>query len=520
MRMFDIISRKLKSLFAPVAEEPVDDNVEIVDAESVDPKAPLEQPEDNDGEDEAANSGPFGWLKNWWIGRKRAVYHFFVPQPILVPAQLVTPEVDFDDAQTTKPLKGQMIYISIGVFFIVAVAWASLAQIDEVVRAEAMVVPSENVQVVQSRLPGSVVEITASLGDRVYKGDVLFKIEDEDVIANFADNEIQRLTARAGIIRLEAERAGLENIVFPSELVAAAPEIVAQEKALFEGRLIAKKGERDVLIQESESLRRGIEEREAEAKLAERQLLNIEQEREIIAPLVERGFEPKLALLSIDARIEDVMGRKTLAELAARRMRSDLEAQSRKLTSLDNRYRADAETQLVEMRTLAAQTEARLDALQGKVAYAEVKAPTDGTISAVHVKTVGAVIDAGSVLAEVVPDEEEVTLRAQVMLDDVAKIEVGQRVRVSLSAFDVSRYGALDGVVEQIASNSTQEDNQLPYFVTMVNIPEPVFPNSGFRPEITPGMGAVVDVLGDKRTVLGYILSPIQRAQSIAFREK
>ena len=317
---------------------------------------------------------------------------------------------------------------------------------------------------------------------------------------------------------LDKARLAIEN--HPSELVAAAPEIVAQEKALFEGRLLAKQGERDVLIQESESLQRAIEEREAEAMLAERQLLNIEQEREIIAPLVERGFEPKLALLSIDARIEDVSGRKTLAELAARRMRSDLEAQSRKLKSLDNRYRADAETRLVEMRTLAAQTEARLDALRGKVAYAEVKAPSDGIVSAVHIKTVGAVVDAGSVLAEVVPDEDEVTLRARVMLDDVAKIEVGQRVRVSLSAFDVSRYGALDGVVEQIASNSTQEENQLPYFVTMVNIPEPVFPNSGFRPEITPGMGAVVDVLGDKRTVLGYILSPIQRAQSIASREK
>ena len=135
-------------------------------------------------------------------------------------------------------------------------------------------------------------------------------------------------------------------------------------------------------------------------------------------------------------------------------------------------------------------------------------------------KTIGAVIDAGTVLAEVVPFENEITVRAQVMLDDVAKINVGQNVRVSLSAFDVSRYGALEGVIEQIASNSTQEQNMPPYFVAMVKIPNPVFPNSGFRPEITPGMGGVVDVLGDKRTVISYILSPIQRAQNIAFREK
>lgn len=168
----------------------------------------------------------------------------------------------------------------------------------------------------------------------------------------------------------------------------------------------------------------------------------------------------------------------------------------------------------------SARPEARLDALKGKVAYAEVRSPADGIISAVHVKTIGAVVDAGARLAEVVPDEESVTIRAQVMTDDVAKITVGQKVRISLSAYDVSRYGALEGVVEKIASNSTQEENKLPYFVTMINISDPVYPNSGFKPEITPGMTAIVDVIGGKRTILQYILSPIERAQQIAFREK
>jgi HlyD family type I secretion membrane fusion protein len=525
-RHFGEMSTKLTTFFKvkgfAIGKKNVgDDRVEMVDAEVVDPNAPLPQPDqDPNLAEEDLPQDLIGKIKHWFRGRKRAVYEFFVPPPMLVPAQLVTPEIDLDAMDDSAPLKGQVIYVSIALFFLVAVGWASLAEIDEVVRAEGMVVPSDNVQVVQSRLPGSVMAIAANLGDRVSKGDVLFRIEDEDVIANFADNEIQRLSAQAAIIRLEAERDNLQTISFPPELTAVAAEIVAQEGALFEGRRVAKQGERDVLIQESESLRRGIEEREAEAEFAERQLTKIEEEREIIAPLVERGFEPKLSLLSIDSRFEDVSGRKKLAELAALRMRSDLETQTRKLTSLDNRYLADVETQLVEMQMLAAQAEARLNALKGKVAYAEVKAPTDGIVSAVHVKTVGGVIDAGTVLAEVVPFDDAVTLRAKIMLDDVAKIKVGQKVRVSLSAFDVSRYGALDGLIGQIASNSTEEDNQPPYFVAMIDIPNPVFPNSGFAPEVTPGMSGVVDVLGDKRTVLGYILSPIQRAQGIAFREK
>ena len=108
---------------------------------------------------------------------------------------------------------------------------------------------------------------------------------------------------------------------------------------------------------------------------------------------------------------------------------------------------------MVEARTRAA-GRSRLDALKGKVAYAEVRSPADGIISAVHVKTIGAVVDAGARLAEIVPMKSVVT---QVMTDDVAKITVGQKVGISLSAYDVSRYGALEGVVEKIASNSTKK---------------------------------------------------------------
>ena len=512
--------RSAKDQDTPKDDTSKDDKVEYVEAEVVDPTLPPDAQDGDAPEDASPPLGLGGQIKAWFARKKLAIYHFFVPPPMLVPAQLKTPEIDLQEMQQPQKLKGFSIYAIIGFFFVAAVVWAALAEIDEVVRAEGAVVPSDNVQVVQSRLPGSVIDITASLGDRVRKGDVLFRLEDEDVVANFDDNEIERRTAQAAIIRLEAEREERNTVQFPDELTQHAPDIVAQEIALFNSRKAAKQGELDVLVQETESLKRAIQEKQAEADLATRQLLTINKERDIIAPLVEKGFEPRITLLNIDARIEAEAGRKELAELAVNRMQSDLEAQARKLASLENRYRADAETQLVEMRTRAAQAEARLAALKGKVAYTDVKAPSDGIISAVHIKTIGAVVDAGAVMAEIVPDEKEVTVRAQVLTDDVAKISPGQKVRVSLSAYDVSRYGALEGEVEKIASNSTQDENLPPYFVTMIKIPDPVYPNSGFAPEITPGMTAIIDVIGGKRTILQYILSPIERAQQIAFREK
>ena len=492
-----------------------EDGVEIVDAESVDPDAPLEQ-----GEEPAKPETLQEQIDFLWRRCKREVYNFFVPQPVMVPAQLLTPEIDLETEGQPTRLKGQTVYVVIIAFFVVLLTWATFTEIDELVRAEGDIVPSESVQVVQSRLPGSVVAIHVDLDDRVEKGQVLFEVEDEDVRANFDDNEIQRMTALAAIARLEAESVGKDSVEFPPGLEDEAPVIVAQERAVFVSRRKALESEREVLQQEVESLRRGIKEREAEARQAKAQIGLIEQEKDVIKPLVDQGFEPKTALLNIEGRLNDAVGREELSRLAADRMASDLETQQRRLNSLDNRFRAEAESQLVERRTHAAQTEARLDALREKVAFAEIKAPTDGIVTAVHVNTVGAVVDGGTVMAEVVPIDEEITVRARVNTDDVSKIFPGDQVYVSVSSYDVSRFGRLEGVVEKIAANSTQQDNLPPYFVTMIKVSNPVFAETGVVAEIVPGTPVVVDMIAGKRTVLNYILAPINRAQNIAFREK
>lgn len=86
-------------------------------------------------------------------------------------------------------------------------------------------------------------------------------------------------------------------------------------------------------------------------------------------------------------------------------------------------------------------------------------------------------------------------------------------------AYDVSRYGSLEGIVTNIATNTTEEANLPPYYETFISIPDPVFSISQARAEAIPGMQVTVDIIGGKRTVLSYLLSPIKRASEVAFRE-
>ena len=426
------------------------------------------------------------------------------PDPLMAAMMMHGEEIDIDEDPTQT--KGNTLFMLIGGFVVVAILWATITELDEVVRADGTIVPPSSVQLVQNRLPGSVVGISAKLGDRVSKGQILFRLEDEDVVANFDDNEITRAASLAAVARLSAEAAGMDGVEFSDALYASAPDNVVAETKLFESRRRALDGRLIVL-------ERSIRENEIEAQSSKSLVSDLTEELEILTPLVEAGHESKFRLIEVRKQLTQTRSNADTAELAVQRTRDEYDA------TISN-FRAEAARELAEVKTRADQASARENALSGKVLHADVKSPVDGTISAVNVKTIGAVVQAGTVLAEIVPDELALLVRVRVLSEDIASVYPGQKAQVSLSAYDVSRYGNLEGTVVRVAANTTQEENQFPYYETIVEIPQPEFSKSEDEVEIVPGMIAVIDIIGQKRSVLSYILTPLERASGIIFREK
>jgi HlyD family type I secretion membrane fusion protein len=438
---------------------------------------------------------PFKWVFNKLFG---------APPPMMIggaPIDHSTPELLPDKAG----IKGQVLYVLISVFFIVAVVWATNAEIDEQVRAEGMIFTPSEVQHVQSRLPGSVVIINAELGREVEKGEVLYRLEDEDVTANFADNEIALNAARTAELRLTAEAAGSSRLVFPAELVAVAPDMVEKEASLFRTRAEALERRLSVLRDNIATLQKTIIEKEAEERISLQKAALVAEEIALLSPLVEAGHEPRAVLLSARARHQQETGAAELAQLAADARRADMTSKQSEIESTIANFRAGAAEALVEEQTKAAQLLARQDALRGKVR---------------HVKTVGAVVQAGTMLAEIVPSEAQYLVRAQVLPQNVKDVQPGQIARISLAAYDPSRYGVIMGVVRKVAGNTTQPENAMPFYETIIAIPEVAFTKSPETPVITAGMPLQVDILGGKRTIMNYIMTPIQKSLAMAFREK
>ena len=409
-----------------------------------------------------------------------------------------------------------IIFYLIVIFFALAGFWAYVAEIDQVVRAEGEVEPVGKVQPVQSLYGGTVAELNVAVGDMVEKDQVVIRLDEQEPVAEFEQNEITYVSAAARYARLYAEANSLSYIEFPDDVPLS---LRLSERAVFLSRQKTLEGRRRVLQQELQSARNDKLEADNAIKAARNRLKLVDEEYDLYEPLVKQGIEPRVKLFDIETRKVQ-----TQDEITQRRIESNgAEIRIQKfldeITQLDNQFRSDAGEQMyreVEARDKAASERIRL---AERLSQTDLKAPSSGIVTSVAVPGPGAVVRGGDVLLEIVPSADNFTILARIPVKDISKVSEGQTARVSFSAYDFSRYGVMMGRFKRIAQNTTETEQGERYYEAWVETEGKTFSKSPIEPQIVPGMAATVDALGEKRTVVEYIMSPLNRMASRALTE-
>lgn len=420
--------------------------------------------------------------------------------------------------QSTVSRSASIVFYATVVIVVILGLWASLAEIDQVIRAEATVEPISKVQVVEARYPGTIRTVGAALGQTVKQGDVLFQLDEEASQSDLVANRLVVQATEAEIARLEAEAQGLSELRIANSVATAA--LRAEQEALFMARLADLQSQTQILTQQGRRLEASIEEALALIESQNRRLVLLTEEYELFEPLVIQGIEPRIRLLDLKQKMNESRDQVQQAELAILGYQIEREETAEKQQQLSRQFRSNASQQLAERRQVLARAEAQTTALLERVRATRLVAPTAGIITAVHVAGPGEVVAAGDTLAEIVPEAESLLIRAQIVPKDISKVSVGQAARVSLSAYDFARYGVIEASVITIAQNTTQHESGGAYYEVWVRTEDTRFSKSPIQPNILPGMQAQVDILGEKRTVLQYLLAPILRASSRALTEQ
>lgn len=429
-------------------------------------------------------------------------------------------EMDADAVMSTEGTqRAQKLVRSALLVTAVLLAWASLAKVDEVTKGEAKVIPSRQLQVIQSLDGGVVSQILVKEGQEVEAGQLLLKIDETRATSGVRESAAQAFALRVKLARLKALAEG--HAFNPPEASGGDSEearIVEEERQLYDSR----RSELSALVSISEQqlAQRRQEQAEARARRdsAARSLELSQQELSKTRPLLATGAVSEVDVLRLERDVTRARGEMEQAGAQIARTQAAIGEAARKIQETDLSFRNEARKELSEvLGKLNALNEGAV-ALADKVDKSQVKSPVRGRVQRLLANTVGGVVTPGKDIVEIVPLDDALVLEAKIQPRDIAFIHPGQQATVKFTAYDFAIYGGLDAVVENISPDTvTDERGQNTFYVVRVRTKQTNFSD---KMPIMPGMTAEVDVLTGKKTVMSYLLKPVLKAHSHALRER
>jgi len=441
--------------------------------------------------------------------------------------ELVPPrkaDADFVVGRAGAGLQGprgftHLLLVIIVAFFGIFLAWASWAELDEVTRGDGKVIPSSQVQVVQNLEGGIVAAIPVREGAVVEPGQVLLRIDNVRAASDLRESRQRYLALLGALGRLRAEVDGTAISLAP-EVLTDAPEVAANERALYYARGEALQSEIDILRSQATQRRQELAELRTRLDQLERSLALAAEELEIKRPLAARRVVSRIELLQLERQVNDLAGELETTRLAVPRIESALQEAERRIEDRRLSFRAEAQRELTAVQAEATALAEAIIATADQVRRTDVRSPVLGTIKRLLVTTVGGVVQPGQDLVEIVPLEDTLLVEAQVRPADIAFLHPGQPAKVKVTAYDFSIYGGLDGVVEDISADTITDDRGESFYRVRVRTADNALEHAGEILPIIPGMTTQVDILTGEKTVMDYLLKPILKAKERALRER
>jgi len=427
---------------------------------------------------------------------------------------------DIRDIIQTRPPRYTTNVIRIGlVLFVVLLVWAYFATLEEVTRGDGRIVPSRQIQVVQAPDTGIVEKILVREGDIIEEGQPLIEIDDTTFSSQLGEIRQRRFALMARIARLQAE-ADRTELAFPEMLSKAVPGLIAEEQNVFRDKKTSLENELSVLRNQASQKEQEYQELLASKTKLESVIEIMKREVEINQRLFERKVLPEIEFLRLQRQLKESEGELEITKASVKRAQAAKEEASERSRNAVSTFVSEARQQLAEARGELAVINESMKGAADRVRRTELVSPVKGIINKLNITTIGAVVQPGADLVEIVPLEDTLLIEAQIRPKDVAFLHPGQTAQVKITAYDYSVYGGLEGKLERISADTTEDEEGNRFFRVMIRTDKNYLGSDTDPLPIIPGMVASVDILTGEKTVLDYILKPIKKVRDQALRER
>lgn len=429
--------------------------------------------------------------------------------------------------QPPSPLPRLVLHSLLALFGILLL-WAVFGHLDIVAVAQGKLVPQTFLKIVQPSDAGIVKELLVREGDEVKAGQVLVRM---DTSISDADNSTLQNDLRGKSLqvrRIDAELNGMPLKRLPDDPPGLYAQVEAQYRSHRQAYQDALEAERAALAKARQELQSTLE---IEAKLKQTVPIYRQQEQ-AFDQLAKEGFAGRLMALERSRdRIEKEQDLRAQAYTVAS-LKATITQSEKRIAQITSGYRSQLLNERVEAEAQYHKLRQEWEKQSHRHALLELKAPQDGIIKDLATHTPGSVVSPGTVIMTLVPRNEALQAEVWVSNLDAGFVLAGQHAKVKLAAYPFQKYGMIEGEVRQVSpdatetpdarkpANDTQPASPPSGYRTLVALKTPFLEKDGERHKLTSGMQASAEINLGSRTILEYLLSPVQKTVHEAGRER
>ncbi len=405
------------------------------------------------------------------------------------------------------------------IFIVTAVIWANFARLDEVASASGRVVPVGQVKVIQHLEGGIVEKLLVVDGRKVKAGDALIEL-------NLGLNKLNYDEVRVQLDGLQLSRARLLSMAnekpleLPPALAKKYSDLARNERQLY--RQSKRELESRLAGIGDRAAQRDREIREYQAQAAAvRQDLRLAREKVAIAEALRKDkLISKMEYLKLEQEVQRLRGQLSILWQSVAKARAAGSEVSQTRREVIARFKRELNEDLNRNEREIARLKERLRAAGQQADRAVIRSPIDGIVQNLKYHTIGGVVRPGDPVMEIVPLSEKMIVEMLLNPVDRGYVKVGQSATVKVTSYDFIRYGSLTGKVVRIAADTNISDQGQAYYKVVVETTSDFKGPDGQPLPIEPGMETMVDINTGDRTVLQYLIRPVLKLKSEAFRER
>jgi hemolysin D len=424
---------------------------------------------------------------------------------------------------------GRAILWSIVAFFIMAITWSMIGEIDIVATAQGKIIPSGRTKIIQPLEIGVVRYIHVEEGDWVDAGAPLIDLDptatradlerlEKDLIYSTLDKARLRRLGQLGIMDRPPAVVGLQ---LPVDLSKEAGDSAVQlQRSMLQSEWSEHLARAAALQSAIESRKADLAATRNEAKKLKGTLPLVTRRADAVKQMAEKNLGPEQLWLELEE--ERVKQQQDLAALENRILLVHAS-----IREAEENYRAlKSEFQRQQLSALA-ETERRIDQLQQERLKAVQKtkqqcltAPVSGVVQQLDVHTIGGIVTPAQELMRIVPDSQALEIEAWVLNKDIGFVEEGQVAEVKVETFSFTRYGTIEARVIDVSNDAVTDEDKGLVYASRVEMEKPAIRVGSKLVNLSPGMAVTVEVKTGKRRLIEYLLSPLLRYKNESLGER